>query len=1026
LGGDCVWVLGADAGLAQVAAARAVEIGQESPGAARLLLQAGAASAFARPARVGRPEADRLHLTSAAARKALGWLRAAPAGLTSDEVAALAGDADLEELARLRLAWRSAGVWVAAGEVEEPGQNLLGAMAERLPAHSPRGLLAAALAWGRADELRRWCEARLDEGDAAAVLPIARSVPGGATALFAAEAALALGRLSEAERLLDSVGDAERDSTWRVLSAWLADQAGLPARVRAALEDVDRDALPARVSARVALLEAELAWRTRDTAAERELLEVAARGVGSAALEAGMALAVSGPPSARRAWRRAFGSRLCGDLAARACQRLALSAAERGSWLAAATGLRAALRLATGENPRLLGEIHSDLGSAASVLDRPGLAERHLGLAQRHLVACGSRRGVTVVQFNRAGLACDRLDWRLADELIAASHRLRGAFEDGAFWVEELEFARARLARGDATAVAADVPRLERGVGAHPGHEILIQSLAALKAQLALAAGDLAGAAEHAAEADDGERELVGAVLGADRGIAPPPGLTPRWGVTETAALLAAWRVGGSETALRRFGATQGAMPLESAVGLARFAVTVNRGGERLPEAWLETVERALDALESASLDGWAESLRCAVGGRVLGLLRALEALVAAGSGGASPALLEKFRRAAGLRGLELLAHGRVVASVGDVRPVVSTFGDGDAVIRVAGDPGPAARTALSIAAHVLAAALPPSVEGAVAGEGPLVGPSHALRAVREEIRRWGPLPVTVLVLGEPGTGKELVARELHRASGRRGSFVAINCAGVPASLLEAELFGVARGAFTGADRDRPGLVEAAEGGTLFLDEIGELPLELQGKLLRLLQEREVRRLGATRSRSVDVRFVAATNRDLAAGTAAESFRPDLYFRLAVAVITVPPLRERPDDIPAIAAHLLGRLAAEFGRAGVRLSPAAIAALRESAWPGNVRELESVLVRAVASARAGEVIGPDRLSGVAAGNRRETEPRAWEQALVGFRRQYFTALLESCGGNRSEASRRAGISRQALLYHLKELGIGRK
>jgi DNA-binding NtrC family response regulator len=1026
VGGDCVWVLGADAGLARNAAVQAVDVGRESAEAARQLLEAGAATAFARPARVAEPEDERLRLASAGARRALGWLRAAPAGLSPEEVTVLAGAADLEELARLRLAWRRGGVWFAAGEVAQPDQARVRAMAERLPPESPRAVLAAALSLGRIDELRRWCEDRLEQGGAADVLPIARSAPGDATALLAAEAALALGRLTEAERLLESVGEAGRGATWNVLAAWLADQAGLPARVRAALENVDRRGLAARLSARVALLEAELAWRRRDGAGERRLLEDAARGVGPAALEAEMALAVSGGAAARRAWRRRLGARFSGDLAARACQRLALSAAERGSWFAAATALRAALRLATGENPRLLGEIHSDLGSAASILDRPGLAERHLGLAQRHLEACGSRRGVTVVQFNRGGLACDRLDWRAAEELLAASRRLRGAFEDGAHWVEELEFARARLARGDAAAVAADVPRIERGVAAHPGHEILVQSLAALRAQLALATGELRRAEEHAAEADDGERELVLAVVRADSGVVPPPDLPPRWGLSETAALLAAWRGGRGEAARRRFEATPGPMPLEAAVGLARFAAILGRAGERLPETWLEAVEKALDALESAALDGWAESLRGAAGGRVLGVLRALEALVAAGSGGAGTELLERLARVAGLRALEVLAHGRSIASVGDVSAAASSFGDGDVVIRAAGDPDPAARAALSIAAHVLTAALPPAVEGSAEGMGPLVGPSRALQAVREEISRWGPLPVTVLVQGEPGTGKELVARELHRASGRRGTFVAINCAGVPASLLEAELFGVARGAFTGADRDRPGLVEAAEGGTLFLDEIGEMPLELQGKLLRMLQEREVRRLGATRSRSVDVRFVAATNRDLAAGAAAGSFRPDLFYRLAVAVIIIPPLRERPDDVPAIAGHLVSRLASEFGRPGVRLSPAALAALREPAWPGNVRELESVLVRAVASARPGEVIGPERLPGFAAGGRREAEPRTWEQALAGFRREYFTALLESCGGNRSEAARRAGISRQALLYHLKELGIGRK
>jgi two-component system response regulator AtoC len=308
-----------------------------------------------------------------------------------------------------------------------------------------------------------------------------------------------------------------------------------------------------------------------------------------------------------------------------------------------------------------------------------------------------------------------------------------------------------------------------------------------------------------------------------------------------------------------------------------------------------------------------------------------------------------------------------------------------------------------------------------------LVGRSRALEEVRRQIARLGPLPLNVLIQGEPGTGKELVARELHRASGRRGELVPLNCAGVPATLLETELFGAVRGAYTGADRDRQGLVEAAEGGTLLLDEIGELPLELQGKLLRLLQEHEVRRVGATRSRTVDVRFLAATNRDLMAAVKAGRFREDLYYRLAVTVISVPPLRERPDDVEELAHRITASRATRFGRPGVRLSPGAVELLRRARWPGNVRELESMIERAVAAARPGQVLGPESFADVAPAATTQAEPgQPWHLALEGFRRVYFARLLEECRGNRSEAARRAGMSRQALLYQLKELGLTRK
>ncbi|MFH1177599.1 MAG: sigma 54-interacting transcriptional regulator, partial [Acidobacteriota bacterium] len=306
-----------------------------------------------------------------------------------------------------------------------------------------------------------------------------------------------------------------------------------------------------------------------------------------------------------------------------------------------------------------------------------------------------------------------------------------------------------------------------------------------------------------------------------------------------------------------------------------------------------------------------------------------------------------------------------------------------------------------------------------------LLGASRSLAELRVEISRWAPLPATVLVLGEPGTGKELVARELHRQSGRSGAFVPLNCAGVPAALLEAELFGVVRGAYTGADRDRGGLVEAAEGGTLFLDEIGELPGELQAKLLRLLQDREVRRVGATRSRKVEVRFVAATNRDLRAAVAAGTFRQDLFYRLAVAVIEVAPLRERPEDVDILAHHFVNHFAAAFCRPGVRLAPAAGELLAQGHWPGNVRELESAVARAVASARAGELLGPDRFPGIAAAAGAPVALAPWAQAFEGFRRSYFAALLRESGGNRTQAARRAGLTRQALFYQLRQLGLGK-
>ncbi len=227
-----------------------------------------------------------------------------------------------------------------------------------------------------------------------------------------------------------------------------------------------------------------------------------------------------------------------------------------------------------------------------------------------------------------------------------------------------------------------------------------------------------------------------------------------------------------------------------------------------------------------------------------------------------------------------------------------------------------------------------------------MVGSSAGMRAVFDRIERVAPSHVPVLIQGETGTGKELVARALHDKSARRSKpFLAENCAAVPANLLESELFGHVRGSFTGAIADRPGHFVAADGGTVFLDEIGDMPLEMQSKLLRVLQEGEVRPVGSNKTQKVDVRVVAATNKDLPTMVRSRTFREDLYFRLNVVTIKLPPLRERPGDIPFLARALAAKAESEVGRK-LELSEAALAALERWSWPGNVRELENVLRRA--------------------------------------------------------------------------------
>ncbi len=249
----------------------------------------------------------------------------------------------------------------------------------------------------------------------------------------------------------------------------------------------------------------------------------------------------------------------------------------------------------------------------------------------------------------------------------------------------------------------------------------------------------------------------------------------------------------------------------------------------------------------------------------------------------------------------------------------------------------------------------PARVDGEAAGPIPsrfgMVGESPPMRLVFERIERVAPSHVPVLIQGETGTGKELVARALHEGSARRAKpFLAENCAAVPANLLESELFGHVRGSFTGAIADRPGHFVAANGGTVFLDEIGDMPLTMQSKLLRVLQEGEVRPVGSNKTQKVDVRVVAATNKDLQAMVRAKTFREDLYFRLNVVSIRLPPLRERGKDVRLLARAFAERAEAEVGRK-LELSAEALDALERWTWPGNVRELENVLRRAAVFAR---------------------------------------------------------------------------
>jgi len=301
----------------------------------------------------------------------------------------------------------------------------------------------------------------------------------------------------------------------------------------------------------------------------------------------------------------------------------------------------------------------------------------------------------------------------------------------------------------------------------------------------------------------------------------------------------------------------------------------------------------------------------------------------------------------------------------------------------------------------------------------PPVAASAAMRELLEAAEDVAATPTTVLLLGESGTGKELVARHLHARSGRPGPWVAVNCAALPAELLESELFGHERGAFTGATERRQGRFEQAHRGTLLLDEISELPLLLQAKLLRVLQEREVDRVGGQRPVPVDVRVIATTNRDLAEMVRRGQFRSDLFFRLDVFPMVVPPLRQRPDDLPLLATALAGEAAARLDRPAPALSAAALEALRRHSFPGNVRELRNLLERAVVRCR-GAVVEPHHLglSPALAGGA-PAAPAELPLDLATLERMAIVEALRRVHGNRTHAARLLGIGLRTLRNKLR-------
>jgi DNA-binding NtrC family response regulator len=473
-----------------------------------------------------------------------------------------------------------------------------------------------------------------------------------------------------------------------------------------------------------------------------------------------------------------------------------------------------------------------------------------------------------------------------------------------------------------------------------------------------------------------------------------------------------------------------------AAESVARRHAVLRASGGSLAQAWRSRAEHALrsqggGALADAVFGPTGAAAAPAAGGG----LRALRSSVARALAGedAEPAL-----EPLGLQALEIRdGEGRRLARLGlsEPHPLPSSAlrtlhaGNTTYALEVWPRPAESLMDAIALLLETLLFRVPPAdAPGEHSSGWRRLGIIAADASMEEPYRRlilFAAQPVTVLVLGESGTGKEAVARAVHSLSARASRpFIAVNVAAIPAPLLESELFGHARGAFTGADRERRGLIEDADSGTVFFDEIGDLAPSLQAKLLRALQEGEIRRVGETRPRRVDVRVVSATARDLAREVQAGRFREDLYYRLHVAVIPLPPLRRRGRDVFLLARHFLDRYAGEYARGRLRFAPEALAAIGVHGWPGNVRELQNAVAQAAALAAPDGLLTAEMLpEPIRRARGAAADAVDYRSRVDAHRRDLICEALERTGGNRSRAARDLGLSRQALLYLIRELRI---
>jgi len=882
-------------------------------------------------------------------------------------------------------------------------------VADLYPVDDSRHILHQALGSGRSSEIETWARNRLDALDGFAVRDLltglAPGVLGEEVQLLLAEACLSVLDLSGARW---AMGPLSSRST-APFEGWLEALDRNP---------VVRDRLPSsreaeqspRAAAEIAIQVMSCHRGDRGGVYE-EALELLKRCTGRLAnnlqrrFDIDLAFVDGSDRLDDPGWRRdAVGDHTA--LKAQLAHRHALHLLEIDRPRAAARLLRPLVDDRWG--PGFLGAVEYDLGAAALDDGRSRDAHAHQLRAYRLLQAAGFRHLIRDVLFNLAVSDLDQLRVDRAEERLDLAQEGNEAdpFIAG-------ERARLELARGDLEAFRGRLASFEdKGAGDDPRFAL---GLNLLHGVAALFDGEFERSRKLLRAAGQ-EGEVWASLAGAASGRIEDPSEEDGWGIALAAEMLA--RPDESEG---RFPDPSGPHHLTVPQALA-MAVAEKASGKRLAVGPAQR-SRAARALRSAGLTGWAELLgrfREEAGELVAVLGKIVEN---EGIEGLEPGFAEGMLRGLGLEGLEIrdAANRRLIWRIGNGDPCAEVRQGRIVLTPLGGDATEDPRWTLLTRILDLFAQPIPAPDDPEVGETGFHGISPAAKDVRHQLRDLGPTHLSICLQGETGVGKDVAAKAIHRLSGRKGPFVAVNVSAIPGNLLEAELFGSVKGAFTGADRSRQGLAVAADGGTLFLDEIGDLEHPLQVKILRFLDSQEMRPVGSSRLRTVDVRIVSATHHDLERRVREGTFRQDLYYRIAHVEITIPPLRQRREDIvlfkelfqaEAISRHHL--------RAG-RWSADAEAALRAHDWPGNVRELRQTVEVALVRA-GGSMIRRDHLP---IDVPEELPSCSWEEAQREFRRSFLSRALRRNGENRSATARELGISRQALLYHLRNLGLSK-